>query len=173
MKEHDSLLTLIDQKLLDNISFRLRVVQVVGVIKFFLKLPIENLDVEKTLLARIEEQSHGLKLNPMRTQILFEKIIAHSKQLQYEIFDILQTYSATNDVLILNELIELLRQDKPKYLMQWTLLLDSKVQLIDKLKICRKLIQQITDHSLQLMGKSMNLMISDPLDDFSAMPSQV
>lgn len=142
-----------DPKLVEVLQFRLRLVQLVGVIKFILKLPIENLDVEKKLLDRIEDQANTLKLKPALARLFFQTVIAHNKQLQYPLFDRLEASSKTDCLLHLNDFIELVKQDKPHSMAQCVELTKSYDQLSDKLRVGRELIQLATDHVLQLLGE--------------------
>lgn len=179
MKELDELLTSLHQKLNDDLTiasdnmliakmlrkhtlhdallFRLRLVQIVGVIKFLLNIPIENFDVENKLFVRIEAQSNIRQLKPALTRLFFQTVIEQSKQLQYELFAKLENRSKVDCLLYLKDLVELLKKDKPQYVSQLALLVKSQVQGSEQLQVCRELIQEATDHALQTMGELFNL----------------
>ncbi|OGV50742.1 MAG: hypothetical protein A3F46_00345 [Legionellales bacterium RIFCSPHIGHO2_12_FULL_42_9] len=145
-----------DQKLRQDLLLRLRVVQLLAVIKYRLMFPIENRDVEKSLLAGIEAESNALKLKPALTKLFFQTVIARSKALQYELFELLQSGSEADSWALYDEFIGLLKKDQPQYHVQWGQLAESEVRLSDKLQVCRQLIQQATYHGLQTMEELFN-----------------
>ena len=142
-----------DSAVCAGLLFRLRLVELIGVIKFFHQLSIENLEVEKKLLARIEDQSKVLELNPALTRIFFQRVIEYSKQLQYELLDVLESGSYTDSLAKYNAFIEALKTDEPQYLAQWMQLSQLTGEASGKLEVCRGLIQMTTDRGLQTMGE--------------------
>lgn len=143
--------TLANDTVRNNLELRLKVVQIVGLIKFFNNLPIFVPAVEEKIIDGIKKDSITKHINPILTTSFFKVVMEHSKAVQAQLGKLLKgKETEANQVLF--EAISSLKRDLPDKADIFTSLGDRKVPASQNLQHCRGLIQTATDNVLNEMA---------------------
>ena len=139
--------TLTNDTVRSNLEIRLRVVQIVGLIKFFNSLPIYVPEVEEKILNGIKKDSIVKNLNPILTTSFFKVVMEHSKAVQTRLGELLKGKDEEAKQ-VLADAVSSLKRDVPEKVDIFTSLGDEKVPASQNLQHCRGLIQSATDNVL-------------------------
>ena len=143
--------TLDNETIQSNLEFRLRIVQLVGLIKFFNNLPIYVPAVEQKILESIETDSIAKHLNPVLTTSFFKIVMEHSKAVQTRLGELLKGKEEEAKKM-LSDCVSSLKHDRPDKADIFTSLGDEKVPASQNLGYCRGLIQAASDNVLNEMA---------------------
>jgi len=137
---------LIDNLIRDNLEFRIRLSELVGLIKFINNLPIFVPEVEQKILDGIRVASSARNLNPIITNSFFKTVMEHSKVVQTQFFELLRD-KVDDAKQMLDKAIVSLKQDRSQNMKQLNNITSSK----ESLQVCRELIQTATNGVLEEM----------------------
>jgi chorismate mutase len=143
--------TLTNDTVRTNLELRLRVVQIVGLIKFFNNLPIFVPAVEEKIIDGIKKDSINKNLSPLLTTSFFKVVMEHSKVVQARLGQLLKGKETEANQMLL-EAVSSLKNDMPDKADIFTSLGDHKIPATQNLQHCRGLIQTATDNVLNEMA---------------------
>lgn len=143
--------TLTNDTVKTNLELRLRVVQIVGLIKFFNNLPIFVPAVEEKIIDGIKKDSINKNLNSIMTTSFFKVVMEHSKAVQASLGELLKGKETEASQMLL-EAVSSLKHDLPGKADILTSLADQKVPASQNLQHCRGLIQTATNNVLNEMA---------------------
>ena len=143
--------TLTNETVRSNLELRLRVVQIVGLLKFFNNLPIYVPTVEEKILDGIKKDSINKNLSPILTTSFFKVVMDHSKAVQARLGELMKG-KEDEAKQMLSDTVSSLKLNVPGKADTFISLGDNKIPASQNLQHCRGLIQTATDNVLNEMA---------------------
>lgn len=133
-----------------NLECRVRMAQIIGLIKFLNDLPVYVPEVEQKILEHVKSQSLMKKMNPVMTSSFFKVVIEHSKAVQIRLAELMKGREQEASQ-ILAEAMSSLKNSESQKTGAHHALSDKKTLPNEQLSYCRPFVQKATDNILSEM----------------------
>ncbi|HSW92931.1 MAG TPA: chorismate mutase [Gammaproteobacteria bacterium] len=154
-KEKEIMELLANETITSNLEFRVRIVQIIGLIKFLNHLPVYVPEAEQKILDHVRSQSQVKNLNPVMTNSFFKVVIEHSKAVQDRLAKLMKDREEEANA-ILTGALPLLKDRSSQKTHGHDTPGDKKVLSDRQLSYCRSLIKKTTDNILSEMKNISN-----------------